>query len=186
MGMSVLRHGLVFFRVTSCPPTLESQETIQALLSTIRNLGFEPDPIGHFRRLAERLLRGRSKAQPGLEPFMSQPWMTTLPFAPRAHLLITAVGPARNTGMEYESTGQRSRLASPLWHLKAEGTSPALLEAVTGEIQIQCERAKEFKAWTLDAAGRRIREVPIQARDKAVQLQLNAEYETVYYELSVP
>lgn len=36
----------------------ESQETIQALTSTIRELGFEPDPIGNLRALAERLLRG--------------------------------------------------------------------------------------------------------------------------------
>ncbi len=36
----------------------ESQETIQALTSTIRDLGFEPDPIGNLRALAERLLRG--------------------------------------------------------------------------------------------------------------------------------
>src|SRR5512133_1656058 len=36
----------------------ESQETIRALISTIRELGFEPDPIGNLRALAERLLRG--------------------------------------------------------------------------------------------------------------------------------
>src|ERR1044071_8510494 len=36
----------------------ESQETIRALTSTVRALGFEPDPIGHLRCLAERLLRG--------------------------------------------------------------------------------------------------------------------------------
>lgn len=36
----------------------ESHETIRALTSTIRELGFEPDPIGHLRSLAERLLRG--------------------------------------------------------------------------------------------------------------------------------
>src|ERR1041385_2012359 len=36
----------------------ESQETIRALTSAISELGFEPDPIGHLRNLAERLLRG--------------------------------------------------------------------------------------------------------------------------------
>lgn len=36
----------------------ESQETIRALISTVRDLGFEPDPIGHLRCLAERLLHG--------------------------------------------------------------------------------------------------------------------------------
>jgi D-alanine-D-alanine ligase len=36
----------------------ESQETIRALLSTIRDLGFEPQAIGNLRALAERLLQG--------------------------------------------------------------------------------------------------------------------------------
>ena len=36
----------------------ESQETVRALLSTIRELGFDPEPIGHLRALAERLVRG--------------------------------------------------------------------------------------------------------------------------------
>jgi hypothetical protein len=102
------------------------------------------------------------------------------------HLLITAVGPARNTSMEYETTTQPSRLGRPLWHLKAEGTAPALLEAVTGEIQIQCDRPKDFKAWALDPVGQRLREIPLQVQDHALQLKLNAEYETVYYELSAP
>ena len=108
------------------------------------------------------------------------------PIRSTRHLLITAVGPARNTGMEYEMTTQPSRLGGPLWRLKAEGTSPALLEAVTGEIQIQSERAKEFKAWTLDVVGKRARQIPLQVRDNAIQVKLSAEYETVYYELSAP
>ncbi|MFO1498367.1 MAG: hypothetical protein U1G07_08250 [Verrucomicrobiota bacterium] len=36
----------------------ESQETVQALISTVRSLGFEPDPIGHFKALARRVLDG--------------------------------------------------------------------------------------------------------------------------------
>jgi len=36
----------------------ESHETVQALISTVRELGFEPDPIGHLRNLADRLLKG--------------------------------------------------------------------------------------------------------------------------------
>lgn len=36
----------------------ESPETIRALTSTIRELGFEPDPIGNLRALATRLLAG--------------------------------------------------------------------------------------------------------------------------------
>ena len=106
------------------------------------------------------------------------------PIRAARRLLITAVGPAHNTGMEYETTARQSRLAGPLWHLKQPGTAPALLEAVTGEIRIKSDRAKELKAWTLDVVGKRIREVPVQAQDGTVRLKLSAEYETVYYELS--
>lgn len=100
-------------------------------------------------------------------------------------LLITAVGPARNTGMEYEATTQKSQFPGPFWRLKREGTSPALLEAVTGDVRIQSDRALEFKAWTLDVVGKRIREIPLKVQEGTVQLKLSPEHETVYYELSV-
>jgi hypothetical protein len=106
------------------------------------------------------------------------------PIRAARHLLITAVGPARSTGMEYETTASRSRLAAPLWHLKHPGTTPALLQAVTGEIRIQSDRGKELKAWALDVIGKRIREVSLQVQDGTVRLELRAAYESVYYELS--
>ncbi len=106
------------------------------------------------------------------------------PIRAARRLLITAVGPARSTGMEYETTARQSRRSGPLWHLKHPGTTPALLEAVTGEIRIQSDRAKELRAWALDVIGKRIREVPFQVQDGTFQLKLSAEYETVYYELS--
>ena len=52
------------------------------------------------------------------------------------HVLITATGPARNTGMEYEKTTAASRLGA-LWHLTKAGAAPALLEAITGEVEIR-------------------------------------------------
>src|SRR4029078_9107608 len=49
-------------------------------------------------------------------------WVTAMdgdaPIRTARHLLITAVGPARNSGMEYEITPQLSRLGAPLQHLK--------------------------------------------------------------------
>ena len=86
--------------------------------------------------------------------------------------------------MEYETTAQPSRLNAPLWRLKTEGAAPALLEAVTGELQIRCDHPKDFKAWTLDAVGKRVRPIPLQAHEDTIRLKLDAEYETVYYELS--
>jgi len=100
------------------------------------------------------------------------------------HLLITAVGPARNTGMEYETTTELSRLGAPLQHLRAEGGAPALLEAVIGDIQVRCDHPEAFKCWSLDAVGKRQGEVHLQTKENTVQLRLSQEYQTVYYELS--
>ena len=86
--------------------------------------------------------------------------------------------------MNYETTSQLSRLGAPLQHLKAEGGAPALLEAVTGDIQIQCDRPEAFKCWSLDAVGKRKDEVHLQTQRNTVQLRLSEEYKAVYYELS--
>jgi hypothetical protein len=98
--------------------------------------------------------------------------------------LITAVGPARNTGMEYETKTQPSRLGVPLQHLQAEGGTPALLEAVTGDIQIRCDHPEAFKCWSLDVVGKRTAEIHLQAQENTVQLRLSHEHQSVYYELS--
>lgn len=36
----------------------ESKETVQSLIATLGQLGYEPDPIGNVRKLAERLVQG--------------------------------------------------------------------------------------------------------------------------------
>jgi len=109
-----------------------------------------------------------------------------LPLESARRILVTAVGPAKNTGMEYEATSQKSRLSGPYWRLKNMGEAPVLLQSVTGEIRIRSQHANQFKAWILDVVGKRIREIPLQAQADAIQLKLNAEYDAVYYELSVP
>jgi hypothetical protein len=109
-----------------------------------------------------------------------------LPLESARRILVTAVGPAKNTGMEYEATSQKSRLSGPYWRLKNMGEAPVLLQSVTGEIRIRSQHANQFKAWILDVVGKRIREIPLQAQADAIQLRLNAEYDAVYYELSVP
>jgi hypothetical protein len=115
-------------------------------------------------------------------------WVTAMdgdaPIRTARHLLVTAVGPARNTDMEYETTPQLSRLGAPLQHLKAEGGAPTLLEAVTGDIRIRCDHAEAFKGWSLDSVGKRRAEVQLQRQGDALQLRLSHEQPAVYYELS--
>jgi len=106
------------------------------------------------------------------------------PIASSRRLLVTAVGPARNTGMEYETTSQRSSLGTPYWRLREAGKAPALLEAVTGQIAIRSSLSGRFKAWKLDIVGRRVREVPLTSGSDTVTLNMQPDYGAVYYELS--
>ena len=107
------------------------------------------------------------------------------PIRSAKHMFITAVGPAQNTGMEYEVTENKSEVDdAPYWRLKNVGEAPVLLEAVTGKIQIRSENAKKMKCWTLNIVGKRLAEVPLNVQSDTVTLTMKAEHKTVYYEIS--
>jgi hypothetical protein len=99
-------------------------------------------------------------------------------------LLVTAVGPVRNTGMEYERTAQRAaRFDGPLWKLVSSGQPPMLMRAVTGEVCIRTARAGGLKAWALDVNGKRTGAVPLEFGESFVRLKLTAAGAAPYYEL---
>jgi hypothetical protein len=106
------------------------------------------------------------------------------PIRSARRLLVTAVGPARNTGMEYEETSRKSRLGTPYMRVKAVGDAPTLLEAVSGVIEVRSARAGQLKAWTLDVVGKRRKEVGLTAGAGTVRLALEPEDSSVYYELA--
>ena len=106
------------------------------------------------------------------------------PIRTARRLLVTAVGPARNTGMEYESTRQAGRIGT-LWRLRKPGDAPALMEAVSGEVEIRSSRAGRMKCWSLDLVGKRRAEVPLRVHGDAVVLILAPDHRTAYYEISV-
>ncbi len=108
------------------------------------------------------------------------------PIESARRLLVTAVGPARNTGMEYETTSQMSPLGVPYTRLRNAGTAPALLEAVIGQVEIRSRLAGQLKAWTLDVVGNRVGEVPLGVKSNAITLDLSAQAKTVYYEIGTP
>jgi len=109
------------------------------------------------------------------------------PIRSARRLLVTAVGAARNTGMEYEQTSDMSpKFKAPFWRIKTVGTYPAWMDAVEGELRISCERAQEMKAWPLDVNGKRGSEIPLSHSRDALTLTMKATYETPYYEISVP
>jgi hypothetical protein len=108
------------------------------------------------------------------------------PIRAARRLLVTAIGPARNTGMEYERTTETSRLG-PYWRLREAGRSPILLAAVTGDLSIQVqppERAQRFKAWALDGVGKRVREVALTREAGRLHLALEPDAKAVYYEIA--
>jgi hypothetical protein len=106
------------------------------------------------------------------------------PIESARRLLVTAVGPAKNTGMEYETTWQQSPLGTPYWRLREAGKAPAVLEAVTGQIEIRSHLAGQLKAWALDVVGNRVREVPLTTASNSVILEMKPDYKAVYYEVS--
>ncbi len=106
------------------------------------------------------------------------------PIESARRLLVTAVGPAKNTGMEYETTSQASPLGVPYSRLRETGKAPALLEAVTGQIEVRSRLAGQLKAWTLDVVGSRVREVPLAAKADTLVLGMQPESKMVYYEIA--
>ena len=109
-----------------------------------------------------------------------------LPISEARRLVVTAVGPARNTGMEYiQTTEIASRYQAPFWRLKQVGEGPVLLDAVTGKLRIRTRHAASLRVWALDVNGRRLKPVPAVARQDALELTLDAAHQAVYYEMSV-
>jgi len=107
------------------------------------------------------------------------------PIPSARRLLVTAVGPAQNTGMEYEITARTSRLGVPYSRLHSAGQSPVLLLSVTGEIVLRSSQSQRLKAWTLDIIGKRIEQVPLTVKSDRIVLNMRPEHKTVYYELAV-
>jgi hypothetical protein len=100
------------------------------------------------------------------------------------HILITGVGPAKNTGMEYEMTERKSRLGHPYARLSNMGTSPILMEAVVGTVEIKNSNNHDMKAWALDIVGKRIQEITLIRESENLILRMEPKYKTVYYEIS--
>ena len=115
-------------------------------------------------------------------------WVTALdgdrPVRTARRLLVTAVGPVRNTGMEYEKTEQvAARHKTPFWRIKTVGTGPVMMDAVEGRLRIRSTNAARLRAWTLDVNGKRGKSVPLERGKDEVTLRLSAEHRAVYYEL---
>ncbi len=108
------------------------------------------------------------------------------PICSAHRLLVAAIGPARNTGMEYLITDEKSkRHDSNLWRLKNAGDAPILLEAIVGRLTIRTDHADEFNVWALDVNGKRLTQLPVKAEAGQLTINLERKYGTMYYELAM-
>src|ERR1019366_8514995 len=84
-----------------------------------------------------------------------------------------------------EDSRDRRNVHGPGRTGRATSDIPALLEAITGEVEIRSGRARQMKAWTLDITGKRVSPVDLAIRGDRVVLSMKPEHKTVYYELSI-
>ena len=107
------------------------------------------------------------------------------PIRSARRLLVAAIGPARNSGMQYAVTDQKAkRHDTNLWRLASAGDTPILLEAIIGRLTIRSDHAKWFKAWALDVNGKRMASVPIRTESGRAIFELDRKHATMYYELT--
>ena len=86
--------------------------------------------------------------------------------------------------MVYETTSRTSR-PGPSWRLKSLGEGPALLEAISGELQMRSSHAPEFQSWLLDVKGKRRQHVSVTVESGDLVLKLLPGHKAVYYEIAV-
>lgn len=102
------------------------------------------------------------------------------------HMLLTAVGRAENTGqqlkqMVFQEPGDVPEVLG-LVEVLSVGTEPVLVQGVQAQVGIAAG-AGAWSCWALDAAGRRMREVPVTKKTGGMALNLGPEWRTIYYEL---
>ena len=101
------------------------------------------------------------------------------------HILVTAVGRARNHGMAYgHAAGAGGDATGRMWHLQAVGEKPIMLQAVVGSVRVRTAHWSDLKAWELDNTGRRRGSIQLTRDNGFVTLPMQPRWAVVYYELS--
>ncbi len=95
------------------------------------------------------------------------------PLAESEHMLLTAVSECWNEGMVWE--GQT---------LIDEGEGPVMIEQVTGRVFIP-SRQSACRAYALDAAGQRIRELDVSKGEDGFHVELDSEQAAIAFEIKL-
>jgi hypothetical protein len=112
------------------------------------------------------------------------------------HLLLTALGRARNTGTVYGNAANRDqthdRFASEV-HLPPEqrvavlelGEPPIITEPVRGSISIALSHPENARVFIIDDLGKRVGEVPARIRSGWLEVKLPGEYNARFMEINM-
>ncbi len=95
------------------------------------------------------------------------------PINESSHLLLAAVSRAENTGTVYNS----SRTL-----LRSSGTTPLLMEPVTGLVSFSLEGRKGAKVFALDASGKQTSEIKTQIKNGELEIPIG---QSSVYEISL-
>jgi hypothetical protein len=104
--------------------------------------------------------------------------LDNMPLASSRRMLATTMANTSNKGMQWNESRTS---VSDRW-----GTAPAMVEMVPANITIeraQSEAADSWKAYALDPTGRRKAPLSLEIQRHALQLELTAAEETVWYEI---
>lgn len=126
--------------------------------------------------------------------------LTTLeddkPISRSKHLLLTALGRARNTGTRYGNAADRSKttdrhatsVALPPEQRVAVlevGSPPIITEPIRGKIRIAVSRPDKGIVYSLDDIGHRQQRVPIKVDDRYIEVNLPGDHSVRFIEILI-
>jgi hypothetical protein len=112
------------------------------------------------------------------------------------HLLLTALGRARNTGTVYGNAADRDKTHdrfAPEVHLPPEqrvavlevGEPPIITEPVRGSISIVLDHPDHATVFILDDLGKRVGKAPARVKAGRLEVRLPGDYHARFFEISM-
>lgn len=102
--------------------------------------------------------------------------MDGVDFKRAKRILVTATGEAGNTDMKWKDA-QKSSVGAD-W-----GNVPSVVEGVCAKIGVPFQRGAH--AWTLDARGQRVKEIPAKRVTGKLEIEILPAHETLWWEIAI-
>ncbi|HSI11105.1 MAG TPA: hypothetical protein VK961_03635 [Chthoniobacter sp.] len=91
-------------------------------------------------------------------------------------ILVTATGVAENTDLKWKDA-QKSSVGAD-W-----GSAPSVVEGICARIGVPFQ--KGLRAWTLDARGQRVKEIPVKRETGKSEIEILPNHETLWWEIAM-